>query len=134
MAVEIDVNCFVRYGQLVAGLLIMVSGIIKVVDVFDLPEFHFAFFVWSLSLILFGLLIAQTFKPIGFVNKWFAFMTVPVGRACFEIWCGLIATTDDFNFQTVGGVIAIIIGIVYLALACLNKLDANNANAPMDSV
>ena len=67
MAVTIDLGAILKYGSLIVGISIALVGVLKTVSVFT--HFNIVWLIFSLSQILFGVLIAHTFKPVDFLAK-----------------------------------------------------------------
>ena len=63
----IDLGAILKWGSLIVGICIALVGILKTVAVFT--HFNIVWLVYSLSQILFGVLIAHTFNPVDFLAK-----------------------------------------------------------------
>ena len=120
----IDLGLILRWGDLITGLCIFVVGILKTLTFFNTGgTFLLAYFTYSLSTILFGLLIAQTFHPIESLVRWFPF-TIPWGsRGCFMIYVGFGSFGGaDFGFEDVVAIFTIIFGFMHLILSCTGSV------------
>jgi len=82
----IDLGKILLWGDLITGLCIALVGLLKTLTFFSTGgQFLLTYFVYSLSTILFGVLIAQTFYPITSLVKWFPFVIPFASRGCFMV-------------------------------------------------
>jgi hypothetical protein len=120
MPTTIDLGAILRYGSLGCGLFIAIAGLLATINVFKI--FNLAYMVYSITQMLFGVLIAQTFHPISALNKWFPFVMPFVGRGCFMIYVGLGLFYGDFGFSEIVGVFTILFGVAFIVLSCTGKV------------
>lgn len=120
-------DCLNATGPLSAGLRELGSDLaLNLLIFYPLLTLHrpqnLAYLTYSMSTILFGVLIAQTYSPIPALVKWFPFVMPFTGRGCFMIYVGLGLFYGEFDFIDLVGLFTIIFGIVFLALSCTGKV------------
>ena len=127
MPTTIDVGAILRYGSLFCGLFIAIAGLLATLNVFQV--FNLSYMIFSLSQILFGVLIAQTFHPIQGLCKWFPFVMPFVGRGCFMVYVGLGLFYGDFGFTEIVGLFTVLFGFTFIFLSCTGKVSEPESNA-----
>ena len=117
-AVNCNINLpkIMKYGSLFCGIAIMFAGLSVTLNV--LNAFHVPTFVLAISQVLFGLLIAQTVRPMSWASKWFPFVQPYHGRGAFMVYVGFSLFYDPFGFIEIIGICTVILGLIFLAVGC----------------
>jgi len=120
----IDLGAILKWGDFVTGICIAIVGFLKTMTFFSTGgQFLLAYFVYSLSTILFGILIAQTISPLDWCVKWFPFVIPWGSRGCFMIYVGLGAFgSNGFSFEDVVAFFCVIFGFLHLILSCTGSV------------
>eukprot|EP00736_Rhodelphis_marinus_P014027 Rmarinus@m.25985 len=115
--VQINVNACCAVAGGISGVLMIVVGILLLAGLSS-----FQAFVVGCYLLIFGsVIVFLEFKVLDVFTKYFGFLFSWIGKGLFLIFvaCLMLGSGD---FQTFCGVVVIMVGIMFIILALIGKL------------